>query len=52
MPMQWNEGGERDLLHSMFLVFSPKAFSPEDKEAIVQEMKSKGHQDVTWNGIR
>lgn len=52
MPSQWNECRERDLLHSIFLVAAPKVFGPEDKEAIVQEMKLKGYQDITWNGIR
>lgn len=52
MPVQWDEGGTNDLLHSMFIVFGPKAFSPDEKEAVVQAMKAKGHHEINWNAIR
>lgn len=52
MPVQWDEGGTSDLLHSMFIVLGPKTLGPDEREALVQAMKAKGHKHVTWNGIR
>ncbi|KAI0389438.1 hypothetical protein F5Y17DRAFT_448929 [Xylariaceae sp. FL0594] len=51
MPAKWDEKALADLFISVCETAAPK-FSSEDQNAIVAAMKSRGHHDITWNGIR
>ena len=50
-PTRWNQEATQDLLVSIFVVMR-SGMKPDVQASIVEEMKSRGHDDISWEPLR